>query len=240
MCKLARLLVAGTLLAGASAGASADVLKALVDVGNGQGLPTSPDGNGNYWNQVNNEYGPAVALKSTGNVATGWTLGVSVPGGGTSGSAGFTGGLNVPSTGAPADFAVSGAYNDGWFDNGSFDLPGTFTFQGLTPATTYVLRLWGSRSGASIGWTDGSVAVTAGSAVGGPAFTLLDGSLGNVLTLTLTPSGSGSFAFTLRNSTGSDGSSVTGLNVLSLEVIPEPATLGLLAMGGLMMLPRRR
>lgn len=239
--KPTRLLVAGIVLAVASTVASADVIKALVDLGNGQGMPTSPDSNGNYWNQVKSLFVSPVSLTSNTNTLTGWTLNITVPSGGPDGTANFTGaGLNALSTGAPADFAVSGAYNDGWYDNNVSGLyHGTFTYQGLDPATTYSLRLWGSRQTASTNnWINGTVTVTTGNAADGPTFTLLDGSLGNVLTLSLTPNSSGTFAFELK-STGSTGA--TNVNAMSLEtVVPEPGTLALLAFGSMAIMKFRR
>lgn len=212
----------------------------LVDVGNGQGTPTAPDTNGNYWNLLATTNSP-LALTTDDNLVSGWELTLGVTS--TSSTYGFTGpGLNAGATGAPEDFAVTGAYNDAWFDNQAGGNTVTFSFSGLNPVTTYTLTLWGSRAPNGTPWTNGAVSVSNGSAAGGPDFTLLNGALGNSLVLTVTPNASGVLSFTFDRASGSGSGAATGLNAMSLQSVPEPATVGLCLLGitGMALLRRQR
>ncbi len=194
---------------------------ALIDIGQGQGIPTSPDTNGSYWNSIASVNSP-LALISTENSATGWSFAIN---GTANSSHNYTGGLTALSTGAPADFAISGAYQDAWFDNSTSSSTTDFSFTNLNPSTTYEVRVWGSRlQGSGDSWSNGSVVVNIGSAVDGPSFTLLNGSAGNTLSMTITPDASGNFGFDFGEASGV----TTGINVMSITAIPEPQTYGLI------------
>jgi len=201
----------------------------LVDIGDGNGSPAAPDSNGHYWTTMDDF--SATALLAMDGTSSGWSLQITP----SAGDTGYTGGsLNVISEGAPDDFSVLGAYNDGFFDNTNNGLS-TFSFTGLEASTTYALTLWGSRrttSGGAAG-RDADIVVTTGSATGGPNFTLV---MATPLTLDVTSDSSGNFAFTFDKASGSG---ITGLNALSL--VPEPGT-GSLLLGslGLLLLRRKR
>lgn len=212
----------------------------LVDLGDAQGTPTAPDSNGNYWNLLTSSATGAVSvtvpLISTGNSTTGWSLNLAFQ---KTNYIGFTGTMSALSTGAPSNFAVSGAYEDAYFDsqNGA---AGTFTYSGLTANTNYVLTLWGSRLQSSGNtWTDGAVVITAGTATGGSSFTLFDGSAGNTLVMSITSNATGTIAFTFDHSTGT---TATGINAMSIAAVPEPATaaMALAGFAGLAAFVRRR
>jgi len=206
---------ASLLLSAAAAQASV----VFIDVNGAQGVPSAPDGNGNYWNAVT-AVGPAVSLVDTSNAPTGWDVVISQVGSG--GGSGLTGGLNnsIP---APSPYNVQPAYADGWYDNTPGGRNGQFTFSGLSGATAYRLTLWGARGSS---WNDGTVTVTAGTPAG--VSVLQENTL---LALDLVPDASNQIAFILDEvSSGGPGGTNAVLSLMSLEdgfPLPPPPPGGL-------------
>jgi len=204
-CRIAwTLAFTASLLLGAAA-AQAGVV-ALIDVNDAQGVPSSPDGNGNYWNAIT-AVPATVNLVDSSNAPTRWDVALSQVGSG-SGS-GLTGGLNN-TIAAPSPYDVQEAYADGWYDNTPGARNGQFTFSGLSTASAYRLTLWGARGS---GWNDGTVTVTAGSPAG--ASVLQENTL---LALDLVPDASNQIGFTFDEvSSGGPGGTNSVLSLMSLE-----------------------
>ena len=235
--------VAGLVLALAPA-AQAGTLS-LIDLGDSGGTgvggtPPSPDGNGNYWNQLAKPQPPsniANLQDSTGSL-TGW-------GAAASGGNGDSGWVLVV---APAPFDIPEVYSDNHISGGGGGAghqPLVYNFTGLNSSLPYDFTLWGERDSAGYGlpsphdptdWANGDIQVTTGTAVGGPSFTLLQSTL---LTMTITPDGAGKVDFT------ADWSATTGGNwlqigVVSIEEVPEPASAALLLLGLPFVMRRKR
>jgi len=202
---------------------------AFIDINAAKGVPSIPDSvNGNYWNSTNTET-DTVALVDTSNVATGWTLDTQRLAG--AGGSGLSGALN--NTNAPASpYDVPKAYADSWWDSGLGGSKGEFSFSGLVSSLQYELKLFGDRNGTGV---DGTIAFTAGTADGGPTFTIEPGIM---LTLTATPNASGVITFTLDR--GPVDAGTADINLMSIREIPEPATVALLCAGAIGVMRRRR
>ena len=186
---------------------------AFIDVNDARGVPPAPDANGNYWNAITSgNLGTNVALTSTSNVSTGWTVNWSLQG---SGGAGLSGGLDNPIP-APAPFDVQQAYADSWYDNARGAGYAEVTFSGLDSSLPYRLSFWGARPSSGV---PGTVTVTEGAAAGGPVLHLPQASL---RALEILPSTSGDITFTFDK--GIAGGSSTGtadISLMSLEQIPQ-------------------
>jgi hypothetical protein len=203
--------------------------RALVDLNDSQGIPASPDANGNHWNTLTALDAPIGLIDDTGGT-TGWTLAASSGGP----DSGFTGHL-IENGPAPGDFDIAEVFRDGMYDN-NHTAGNTleFTLDNLDVNMPYLLTLYGERDG---GWADGDLLVTTGTAADGPSFTL---EKGIPLVLKIHADAAGMFAFTLDDSGSPGGNTV--LNALSLQSVPEPSSLGLcvLAMFGALVASRRR
>jgi len=209
------LLVAG--LAGPAAAAQINI-----DFGNGgvySGTAAAPD-TGTKWNSFAYVALTDAALVDSSNMPTSVTL-TKPSSNDYSNSGGGSG---------PANDALMRDYL--WVKNGS----STITLGGLTPNATYDLYIYGLGD-----QTDQSILVTLDAANGGATGNttgperspLNEGE--NWIKLTPNADSSGNILFTWQNRDNQHG----GLNGLQL-VVPEPATLSLLALGGLAILRKRR
>ncbi len=132
-----------------------------------------------------------------------------------------------------------------------------FTIDNLAPNTPYAIEIGGFDGGSTVATYTYIVQPTVGSGTTGASTTygFTIGPAGSIFTSNDPSANSlwtGSTVFTsnangvlsfesvldLANSVGSD--SLTFVSMLTVQTVPEPASLGLLAIGGLMMLARRR
>ncbi len=144
---------------------------------------------------------------------------------------------NWPGTGADPYYVT--AADDLAFETGTGGL--TLTFSGLNSSYDYRVRVYSliSNNGGRTNIftvTDGAVFQTV---------TNSNGTRWNAATLeaanmvfTVSPNGSNNIVLTVTDNDGSHN--VSFLNAVVLEVVPEPASLALLGLGGMLMLVRRR
>lgn len=147
----------GTVAAALSSTGSAVVASPatfLIDFGRHDGVngnpTTSPDANGNYWNNLspanpatNNSVNAGTTLANLvtiSNVAT--SAGVLIPTVGWQANGIFNGGLLAPSNSLLGHLAIASATEDYFFIGGSAPI----TLTGLNPDSTYTLRFFGSRN----------------------------------------------------------------------------------------------
>lgn len=235
MHKLFATLVAAPMLAMASPGQAETV---LVDFSTATAEPGVADSNGNRWNTVGTVGTNSVAANFAATALID-TAGASVPwqiaytGSGNT-NTGFGGnGINGPAGPAPLD--QSFAVIDGIFSQNSGGTGvATITYTGLVGNSEYTLSLIGGRAS---GGEDGVVTVTTGTGTGGA---LLNN--GTVLNFAVTSDASGSIAFTFNEGVNtSNPFNGSTLNAMSITgVVPEPGSMALLGLGGLLIARRRR
>lgn len=149
------------------------------------------------------------------------------------------GDVTVDIAGGPQGFYVSvgGGTNPALFDDFIFDNSGPFTMtlsgSGIAASTDYDMTFWCYYSAQARNTTITAVSGTTGTTLGPIAFVNPTTSLSdNAASGTFTSDSSGNLTFSL----GAGRPAINGFNI----TVPEPATMALLGMGGLMMLRRRR
>lgn len=214
----------------------------LIDFGNNgtNGVQTtSPDANGNYWNNSSTVSYSVTDMVTSNNVGT--TIDLTYI---TSTSAN-TNPLGV--TGAPSPFNIASAYQDAIFTTATTAGTGiTFRLSQLDATKTYVFSFFGSRDATTSRTTTYQVAgatttsgslQTSGTNLGG---TGINHNIANVLELGgsggISPNGSNQIDVTFFSASGGFGY----LNAMEITVIPEPGAALLGGLGMLALLRRRR
>jgi hypothetical protein len=250
--RIVKVLVLAVLFAlGLNRVAPAYAATVLVDLGNTtswRGVDTpSPDGNGNYWNSVwSGAYYPG--LTDIGGNGTSINFGFSAAGGTDSynGPAGPTSSPVTPAEIAATDIDAVALGNLGvneaamdFYENSAFEI------QGLDPTKTYNLTFYGSHKFSTDATTVYSVYTdnTYTTLVDSVNLNVQDAAspwLHNrdaVATLTgLSPQASNILYVSFIGSGGNAGY----LNAMQIEEVPEPATMALLLVGGLLARKRQR
>ena len=207
------------------------------------GSPTSsPDINGNTWNNSIPSAMNVANLKSTANSATGISLTWTNVGSGANTNP-------LGATAAPGLLNIATAYQDAIFTTTT--TPGaSFYLGGLDPSKTYTISLFGSRDDSTtVRYTTYTVTgasaltpttiQTTGLNVGG---TGINHNIANLATFSnVVPNGSNDITVNYVVGAGSTAS-FGYLNAMEITVVPEPATWGLLAFSltTVMVLRRRR
>ena len=195
------------------------------------GQAAAPDASGNTtWNEMTT--GSVTDLTASDGSAT--TIDVSL-----SGAQGFT---NQP---GPNNLVKDRIYEHRTHDDNAF----TFTISGLANSTSYDIYLYGAYdSRTSIvnfatDFTIGGVTKTAQALTSEP--TTLDGTgwieNDHYVKFSVTSSSSGVITGTVSNHDDNDPNTTGDYGILSgMQIVPEPATMSLLGIGGLLALVRRR
>jgi hypothetical protein len=252
----------GSLLAGLSSSAMGTTI--LMDFGRSETATVSF--NGEQYNDVSidllnnttapegtlpalhtiNGIGTSLALVDTTGAPTGISLTVArvlnkdagaSGGGGNSGAGG-----DYPGTkpAAVSSFAPS-ATSDGFFSNNGNVM--AITFSGLNTSLTYDLLTYGGRPAGSAP-AEGYELIAGTPSVGDSfqAIAVQDNSTVAPFWGGISPDVDGEISFLLRTDTTVNYTSgtISALNFASLTVVPEPATISLLGLGGLVLLRRRR
>lgn len=213
--------------------ANAEVV--LIDFGPSGGVTTSPDTNGNTWNNFTPGSNPE--LDNTSGVGTGIQINA------TSGVPSGSFGLATPNPTLLGDIAVPSATGDYIFSNVGDVNPVTFRLSGLDTALTYDLDFFGSRPTDALRTTRYTVdaangtftadLVTSGAGVG-------TATNGNDDTTTLIaglqPNASGEIFFQVESLDSSFGY----LNTLTINIVPAPGAAMLLSAAGIAAARRRR
>jgi hypothetical protein len=217
----------------------------LIDFGNngtnGSQI-TSPDTNGNYWNNSSSAGFTVSNLMTTTNAPTVFDLAY------TTSVATNSAALGVAS--APGSFNISNAYEDAIFTTGTSLGTGiTLRLSQLDATKTYIFTLFGSRDATGSRTTNFSITggstvtgtlQTSGTDLGGSGVnhnnstTLVLGGLGGI-----SPDGSNQIDVTFF-ATSTDTNKFAYLNALEITVIPEPSSAMLLCGIGTLLLLRRR
>lgn len=197
-------------------GAKISTIQSLfLDFGTSAALTTSPDANGNYWNNITDPTATAVAvpLVNSINTATGYSQKMN-----TSLSAYdvTAGGLAAPDPLLLGEFAIATATQD-YFGNST---NGSMSFKGLNPNSAYRFKIFGSRNTTEtrtaqydlVGLNSSSGTLqTAGVNLGGPGYN------GNNSTLYtsgfVVPSTSNEISLTITKLLGSNNN----INALKIE-----------------------
>jgi len=206
----------------------------------GQGAMLDPDHTNPYWNPAAaipvSPQTVTNALASDGATATGVTVTV-------------TGANQATSRGSGSTTAASGLLN-AWTNNFLYvttPLSLDFSITQLPANVDYTLYIYAVNGGwaaASPGNRVQNVSVTGGtahngisSASGTQATSFAEGVNYVIFTGSTGPGGTVNGSISSNSAVG--GGVAAEINGLQISYVPEPATLGLLAIGGLMMLPRR-
>ena len=222
----------------------------------GEGIATpAPASNGLYYNNVINPVSTgglmtprpaATNLVSSTNAPS--AIDVTATSGftGSLGSFAGVGGLENPDANLRSDFRVGTATRDFFYTQGTN--VGTIVFSDLNPTTTYNLELYGTRDNTEIRTT----LYTATGGTGVPQTATLqtsgagagaNGATGNNNTIValngLTPTAAGLLSLTVQTNNGTFGY-IGSAALTDTSAVPEPASLGLLGLGGLSLIRRRR
>jgi hypothetical protein len=226
----------------------------LIDFGNNTSWRgasvTSPDSNGNYWNSVDSTKYWSNLTNSAGTATT-INFGFGTAGGtdsynGPAGATAVTGPGNASTsyTNAVIDATALGIFGN---KAAAFDyyVNSTFTIQGLDPTKTYNLTFFGSHKYSTDNATvytiytsnDYLTAVSSASLnVQTPGASWLHNSNTVVTISNVSPQFANSIWIGFKGADGNSGY----LNAMSIEAIPEPATIGMLGLGAIGMLILRR
>ena len=217
--------------------ASANATTVLIDFGGTTN--TTPTTGGQSWNNLTSTMGAVVGTPLSNLVATtGTGTGISL-----SIVSRFNGNNDIGTTSGLAPYP-STATGDSLFGNtGSFgagpNIFPAFRLSGLVVGQSYDLTFFASRTGVSdnretlytvTGSTSGSVALNASNNVS------------NTVTYSVTPNASGEILINIGPGPNNDNPTTrfTYLNVLEINTVPEPGSLALAGLGGLLLLRRKR
>ena len=222
--KLAIVLVAGAVMAGTAQGAAI-----LVDMGDVAGIPS-----GN-WNCLTDYHaGAAVtnAIDSDGN-ATAVDIEITTRFGGEA-SVGSVGSTVFPDAAA----------DDGFWGRDNYQPTNQLTVSDLTPGVEYTFTFYAATTSTTYNyeaqWT------AAGGSGGGTVALNGAGNTSNTVSVGVTPTAGGVVTIDIQkgpNNNAFPGGTDQGryyFNTMTIEAVPEPATLGLLALGGSWLACRRR
>lgn len=218
----------------ALAGVSAQAATVLIDFGRADNPAGSTYNIASIPANGDNVTTGNLALFDTGLAATGWTVNVTENGSNLGGTAGS--GADVSAFPAALAGFETEALEDSIFGNpNGVDPAGLLvTISGLDNSKTYDLLFYGSRS--SQNSPDQTWSLTLGT--GGAS--VVHSSLDNTTTVVdwdgLSTNGSGVIAFQISNG----GAGGLALNFGQIVEVPEPGSLALLGLGGLLVASRRR
>ncbi len=213
--------------------ATADV---LISFGETTGNVASPDDNGNYWNEAD-QNDTVASLIDEDNVASGISMTVSANGD-TANNAGPT-----TAAGAFATYAMSVQNATGespsWeyiYNDGNNATASTVTFGGMAEGYLLELVIFGG-AGINANSYESLYELSGGGATVSQAIVTGAAGVANnslVATLSQTADASGNVVLTLSAASGR----YSQLN--AIQIVPEPATVGLLGLGALIALLARR
>jgi len=225
----------GAVLA-AGLAASANATTILIDFG--ANANTTPTTGGQSWNNLTATMAASAGIKIPDLIATtgtGTGIGLSIVNR-------FNGNNDIGTTSASAPYPSS-ATGDSLFGNteafgsGEVIFP-EFKLTGLVIGQTYNFTFFASRTGVSdnretkytiSGSTSGNVTLNASN------------NISNTVIYSATPNGSGEIVIKMGPGTNNNNANhFTYLNVLEINTVPEPGSLALAGLGGLLLLRRKR
>ncbi len=220
--------------------ASADVLLNFSQ----DSATAAPDSNGNYWNEFSDNHDNTTnSLITTANGASGWSMALSGLAGDADNSVVGTPSGNLASSNLGVESGTGvNPYIENFYSAGSGAVA-TMVFSGLTVGESYTFNIFGLRRQAADQWTQYTLA-GGGTDVSTIFQTSYAGNLtplDDIATLAQTADASGEIVFTWSGNKTSDFSGTgTYGHVNAIEIVPEPATVGMLGLGALIALLTRR
>ena len=212
---------------------SADI---LVDFGKTNGNVASPDDNGNYWNEADKN-DTVADLVDDANSLTGISMAVSVE----SHTASNRGTTSPTGAFATYDMSVQNAVgespSDEYLYTNDATSTSTITFGGMTQGDELTFIIYGGAGYQTASYSTRYEATGNGAAVDQTIVTGTSGVANSslVASLTQTADAAGEIVVTIHRG---DGSGFAQIN--AMQIVPEPATMTLLAIGGIGVLIRRR
>ncbi|MBE2203807.1 MAG: PEP-CTERM sorting domain-containing protein [Chthoniobacterales bacterium] len=222
--KIPSLLLAALLGLATLTSASAQTI--LIDFGSAANVTSSPDTNGNYWNNVTSgTLGTTISnLTTTGSAASGIQLQVTS----TFANTGPSPYVTLTGESSLGALNIGTAISDFLYGNNNVATPAVITFSGLDSAKTYNFSLFGARDATDTrnttyvvtGVNSGTQTLqTSGSNVGGAGVNYNDSNLAVINGIT--PNGSNEITLAVSSS------GFSYLNALQITIVPEPATVAL-------------